>query len=69
VSIANLASVLSFPAPSRGDLEQNRSKQTKRDFEKCPLRQKPHYYFNAEHVTGDKFVRAVLISGEFEGSI
>ena len=36
-SIANSASVLMTPA--RGDLEQNRSKRTKRDFEKSPVRQ------------------------------
>ena len=45
MSIANSASVLMTPA--MGDLEQNRSKRTKRgtskrtkrDFEKCPVRQ------------------------------
>ena len=49
MSIANSASVLMTPA--RGDLEQNRSKRTKRgtakrtkrDFEKCLLRKNSQY--------------------------
>jgi hypothetical protein len=49
VSTANLAAILSSLVLFRGDLEQNRtkpgkSKRTKPDFAKCPLRQKPQYF-------------------------
>ena len=46
-----MAIILSALVPSRGDLEsikskrtkQGKSKRTKRDFARCPLRQEPQY--------------------------